>query len=107
MARGASPLGPHRPLHHLDPVARRLLRQPTLQAAVAVLLVGPQLLQPRLEKLWADQKYRNGGLESWLAQQAARYRIEVVQRPVGAKGGGPAGHLPRRLSGLLRAPRLP
>jgi putative transposase len=75
-------------------------------APVVLAHLGPAA-QPRLEKLWADQKYRNGGLESWLAQQAARYRIEVVQRPVGAKGGGPAGHLPRRLSGLLRAPRLP
>lgn len=41
---------------------------------------------PRLEKLWGDQKYRNHSLERWLAATEARYRIEVVQRPLGAKG---------------------
>jgi putative transposase len=41
---------------------------------------------PRLEKLWGDQKYRNRSLERWLAAEQARYRIEVVQRPLGAKG---------------------
>jgi putative transposase len=41
---------------------------------------------PRLEKLWADQKYRNRSLDRWLAAEQARYRMEVVQRPLGAKG---------------------
>jgi putative transposase len=41
---------------------------------------------PRLEKLWGDQKYRNHALERWLAATKARYHLEVVQRPVGAKG---------------------
>jgi putative transposase len=41
---------------------------------------------PRLEKLWGDHKYRNHSLDRWLATQEARYRIEVVQRPLGAKG---------------------
>jgi transposase len=41
---------------------------------------------PRLERLWADQKYRNHALQRWLAQTQARYGIEVVSRPVGAKG---------------------
>jgi len=41
---------------------------------------------PRLEKLWADHKYRNHALDRWLAAEQARYRIEVVQRPLGAKG---------------------
>src|SRR5947209_3515169 len=54
-------------------------------APVVLAQVGPAA-QPRLEKLWADQKYRNRSLQRWLAQQAAPYRIEVVQRPVGAKG---------------------
>jgi len=40
----------------------------------------------RLEKLWADQKYRNRSLDRWLTAEQARYRIEVVQRPLGAKG---------------------
>jgi putative transposase len=41
---------------------------------------------PRLKTLWADQKYNNRTLDGWLAQQGAGYRIEVVQRPIGAKG---------------------
>jgi putative transposase len=41
---------------------------------------------PRLEKLWGDHKYRNRSLERWLAAEQTRYRIEVVKRPLGAKG---------------------
>jgi putative transposase len=41
---------------------------------------------PRLEKLWADQKYHNHDLQAWLKQKRVRYRIEVVSRPVGAQG---------------------
>jgi putative transposase len=41
---------------------------------------------PRLEKLWGDHKYNNRSLDRWLAAQPARYRIEVVKRPLGAKG---------------------
>jgi len=41
---------------------------------------------PRLEKLWGDHKYRNHALDRWLAAEQVRYRIEVVQRPLGAKG---------------------
>src|SRR6266478_614883 len=41
---------------------------------------------PRLQTLWADQKYNNRTLDCWLAQQGGGYRIEVVERPVGAKG---------------------
>jgi len=41
---------------------------------------------PRLAKLWSDQKYRNRKLDRWLAATQARYGIEVVQRPLGAKG---------------------
>jgi putative transposase len=40
----------------------------------------------RLEKLWADQKYHNHSLEAWLKETGAGYAIEVVERPVGAKG---------------------
>src|SRR6185369_6865261 len=39
---------------------------------------------PRLEKLWADQKYRNRTLKRWLADQKVRYQVEVVERPLGA-----------------------
>jgi putative transposase len=41
---------------------------------------------PRLAKLWADHKYHNRTLEGWLAAQQVGYRIEVVARPVEAKG---------------------
>jgi len=41
---------------------------------------------PRLEKLWADHKYNNRALDRWCAAQQVRFRIEVVSRPVGAKG---------------------
>ncbi len=41
---------------------------------------------PRLQKLWADQKYHNRSLERWLAAQAVGYRIEVVSRPLGSAG---------------------
>jgi putative transposase len=40
----------------------------------------------RLEKLWGDQKYNNRTLDRWLAAHAVRYGVEVVQRPLGAKG---------------------
>lgn len=41
---------------------------------------------PRLALLWADQKYHNQTLDRWLSQQQVGYKIEVVERPVGAKG---------------------
>ena len=41
---------------------------------------------PRLKLLWADHKYRNNKLDRWLEQQGVGYGIEVVSRPIGAKG---------------------
>jgi putative transposase len=41
---------------------------------------------PRLKTLWADQKYRNKKLQRWQQQQQVGYVIEVVSRPIGAKG---------------------
>jgi putative transposase len=41
---------------------------------------------PRLEKLWADQKYNNRSLDRWLAANGVNYRVEVVSRPLGSKG---------------------
>src|SRR5258708_38189200 len=40
----------------------------------------------RLEKVWADQKYRNHHLDDWLETTEAKYGIEVVKRPAGLKG---------------------
>jgi len=40
----------------------------------------------RLEKVWADQKYRNHALGGWLKQTGAGDAIEVVERPEVAKG---------------------
>jgi transposase len=41
---------------------------------------------PRPRLLWADSKYQNHSLQAWLKQQQATYEIEVVSRPIGAKG---------------------
>jgi putative transposase len=40
----------------------------------------------RLEKVWADGKYRNHHLAGWLEETGAGYEVEVVERPVGAVG---------------------
>ena len=39
---------------------------------------------PRLKKVWADQKYHNHRLIAWLKDKP--YELEVVKRPLGAKG---------------------
>jgi putative transposase len=41
---------------------------------------------PRLRLLWADNKYHNKKLQRWLKTQEVPYVIEVVSRPIGAKG---------------------
>jgi putative transposase len=41
---------------------------------------------PRLALLWADQKYHNMWLQRWLKDNQVSYRVEVVARPIGAKG---------------------
>ena len=41
---------------------------------------------PRLTLISADAKYRNATLREWLAAGRARFRVEVVGRPEGAKG---------------------
>ena len=40
----------------------------------------------RLELIWADGKYRNHHLDGWLTGSGAGYKVEVVNRPAGAKG---------------------
>jgi putative transposase len=42
---------------------------------------------PRLEVVWADNKYHNHDLEAWKKKQKALpWRLEVVSRPAGVKG---------------------
>ena len=42
---------------------------------------------PRLEVVWADNKYHNHALNAWKAKQhALPWRLEIVSRPPGAKG---------------------
>lgn len=41
---------------------------------------------PRLQLLWGDQKYRNNALKEWMNKHKSWFRIEVIERPVGAKG---------------------
>src|SRR5262249_9827847 len=70
-----------------------LLAVAVTSAAVDDGSAAPQVLQklpaqqyPRLRVIWADQKYRNQALDSWLERQRVRYRVAVVARPAGAKG---------------------
>jgi putative transposase len=41
---------------------------------------------PRLEVVFADQKYKNRELDEWLVAHGKRFRIEVVKRLEGQKG---------------------
>src|SRR6266852_3598098 len=50
--------------------------------------VTPQDL-PRLETIFADQKYHNHALNAWMAEHRAGWRIEVKARPEGTKGFTP------------------
>ena len=50
--------------------------------------VTPQDL-PRLETIFADQKYHNHDLNAWMAEHRAGWRIEVKARPAGTKGFTP------------------
>lgn len=43
--------------------------------------------QPRLQVIWADSKYHNHALRSWIARQKnLNWELEVIRRPKGAKG---------------------
>lgn len=68
-----------------------LLAVTVTSAAVDDAAAAPEVLKqlnpemyPRLEKLWADQKYHNHRLNDWLHDKP--YELEVVRRPAGAKG---------------------
>ncbi len=57
----------------------------------APLLLGHLTPQdvPRLETIFADQKYHHHALEAWMATHRAGWRIEVKARPEGTKGFSP------------------
>ncbi len=50
--------------------------------------VTPQAF-PRLETIFADQKYHNHTLDAWMAEHRPGWRIEVKARPAGMKGFTP------------------
>jgi putative transposase len=54
--------------------------------ASAVLAKLSATTLPRLPRLWADSKYHNKTLQRWLQEHEVAYVIEVVSRPLGAKG---------------------
>ena len=56
-------------------------------AARPVMKQLSQSRQPRLQVIWADSKYHNHALHSWLGRQKnLTWQLEVVRRPAGAKG---------------------
>ncbi len=56
-------------------------------AARPVLKQLSQSKQPRLQVIWADSKYHNHALNSWLGRQAnLTWKLEVIRRPKGVKG---------------------
>jgi putative transposase len=63
-------------------------------AALDDAVAAPQVLKhlglttyPRLEVIWADNKYHNHGLNEWIATESSgTWRLEVVRRPEGSKG---------------------
>ena len=59
------------------------------RAAPLVLAEVDEAKFPRLAVVFGDRKYRNHGLDEWLAENRVRYRVEVVSRPDGAKGFEP------------------
>jgi putative transposase len=69
-----------------------LITSAGLDDGVAALIllghVSPQDL-PRLETIFADQKYHNHALNAWMAEHRAGWRIEVKARPEGTKGFTP------------------
>jgi putative transposase len=71
-----------------------LLAVVVTSAAVDDAAAAPQVLgqlhrqdYPRLEVVWADNKYHNHALNAWKAKQRRLpWRLEIVSRPPGVKG---------------------
>jgi putative transposase len=64
------------------------------RAALDDAVAAPQVLKhlglatyPRLEVIWADNKYHNHGLNAWIqTASTGNWRLEVVRRPAGSTG---------------------
>lgn len=41
---------------------------------------------PRLTKIWADSKYRNHDLQTWMERERPKWDLEIVSRPRDAQG---------------------
>ena len=71
-----------------------LLALSVSSAAVDDAVAAPQVLKhlgaesyPRLEVVWADNKYHNHALYDWIETASeGNWRLEVVRRPAGSKG---------------------
>lgn len=55
-------------------------------AAPQVLAQATRARCPRLEKVWADGKYHHHKLYAWIREPCQHVALEVVSRPIGAKG---------------------
>jgi putative transposase len=55
-------------------------------AAPQVFRLATQERCPRLEKVWADGKYHNHKLYAHMREEHPQITLEVVSRPIGAKG---------------------
>jgi DDE family transposase len=63
-------------------------------AALDDAVTAPEVLKhlglaayPRLEVIWADNKYHNHRLNEWIkTESSGNWRLEVVRRPEGSKG---------------------
>jgi putative transposase len=57
-------------------------------AAAAPQVLGQATAErcPRLKKVWADGKYHNHKLYAWVKEHQPHITLEVVSRPIGAKG---------------------
>jgi len=63
-------------------------------AAIDDAVAAPEILKhlglssyPRLEVIWADNKYHNHGLYEWIETESpGNWRLEIVRRPEGSKG---------------------
>jgi transposase len=70
-----------------------LLAVAVTQASVDDAAAAPRVFEsvlpakfPRLEVVWADNKYHNHALNAWLAHWSPPWRLEIVSRPPGVHG---------------------